>query len=233
MLKTIKLKIYKRLLIYCLNLHSFFYKISNKILGSSCFGDHPKHNFVNYNLWFKSHIPRKSVVLDIGCHIGKTTFELSKSCKLSVGFDIDINRISYAINKYKDEKNVLFLHSDVTSYDFSKQVSNIFIEYSNHTFVLILSNVLEHINDRKTFLQKILHAVGGNHVAFLIRVPDLNRDWIVPYKKSLKLEYLLDPTHFIEFTKEEIINLIESVGIIIVSYENRFGEHYIVGKLNA
>lgn len=37
----------------------------------------------------------------------------------------------------------------------------------------------------------------------IIRVPMYKRDWRVPLKEELGMDYRLDPTHNIEYTKEE------------------------------
>ena len=64
--------------------------------------------------------------------------------------------------------------------------------------VIILSNVLEHIENRIEFLQKIKNLAPK----ILIRVPMINRDWITLYKKELGVEWRLDKTHYIEYTLE-------------------------------
>ena len=59
---------------------------------------------------------------------------------------------------------------------------------------------------------------------FLIRVPILNRDWLVLYKKEFKIEYRLDKTHYIEYTIEDLTGELEKAGLKINNYSIQFGE---------
>ena len=93
-------------------------------------------------------------------------------------------------------------------------------EFQDQYDYIILSNVLEHLKDRKQFLNKIKRL--GN--ILLIRVPMINRSWLPLYIKQLNLEYRLDSSHYIEYTFESFKSEIESVGLKIISYEIKFGE---------
>ena len=46
-----------------------------------------------------------------------------------------------------------------------------------------LSNVLEHIEKRTSFLKKLIDAFEDKDIKFLIRVPLITRDWLPVYKK--------------------------------------------------
>ena len=90
--------------------------------------------------------------------------------------------------------------------------------------VLVLSNVLEHIEKRVEFLEKL----QGEGDRFLIRVPMINRDWITPYKKELGLDYRGDKEHYIEYTFDSFGKELEEVGLEIVEYSIQFGEIWAV-----
>ena len=92
--------------------------------------------------------------------------------------------------------------------------------------VIILSNVLEHIEERVAFLKQVKNKASK----FLIRVPMINRDWITPYKKELGVEYRLDPTHFIEYTMESFQDELEKAGFAVYSYTIQFGEIWAITK---
>ena len=51
-----------------------------------------------------------------------------------------------------------------------------------------------------------------------------NRDWRVPLKKELGLPYLLDDTHFTEYTQESFEQEMTSSGLSVVHLEVRWAE---------
>jgi len=65
---------------------------------------------------------------------------------------------------------------------------------------VILSNVLEHLAGRPAFLRRVKETLGPERI--LIRVPVFERDWRVPLRKELGVEWRLDDTHEIEYTLE-------------------------------
>jgi hypothetical protein len=87
---------------------------------------------------------------------------------------------------------------------------------------VILSNVLEHLDDRVDFLRDITVRTGARHV--LIRVPLFERDWRVPLKRELGIEHRLDPTHRIEYTLEEFEDEIAKAGLAVTERQVRWGE---------
>ena len=67
---------------------------------------------------------------------------------------------------------------------------------------VVLSNVLEHIEDRVGFLQIILDHAKPQRI--LIRVPHFERDWRMPMREELGLNYFSDAEHFIEHRLDEL-----------------------------
>ncbi|MCD6317897.1 methyltransferase domain-containing protein [Candidatus Aerophobetes bacterium] len=109
--------------------------------------------------------------------------------------------------------NIKYIHGDATKLN------------SNEKFdVIVLSNVLEYIEDRVSFLLKM----GQLADKFLIRVPMLNRDWLTYYKKEIGYEYRLDPTHKIEYTMESFKEELSKAGLKIDSASIQFGEIWAV-----
>ena len=62
----------------------------------------------------------------------------------------------------------------------------------------------------------------------LIRVPMLNRDWLTYYKKELGCEYLLDPTHKIEYTMDSLREELSKAGFKIECASVQFAEIWAV-----
>ena len=181
-------------------------------------GIHSKHRHIDYHSFFIKHVRDGDNVLDIGSGGGHLANDLVTKMDDVTLVGIEINSRNYQNSKkiYK-HKNLRFINADATK----------FIPDENFD-VIILSNVLEHIEGRIGFLKKILKNVKPRHI--LIRVPSFERDWRVPLKKELGIDYRLDKTHYIEYSKDELISELKSSGLEIISFETRWGEYYVVAK---
>jgi 2-polyprenyl-3-methyl-5-hydroxy-6-metoxy-1,4-benzoquinol methylase len=174
-------------------------------------GDHPKHKLTNYHQFFIERIKDGERVLDVGCGNGSVAISIAKSHLNSFVTAIDLNKknIKFAKEKQKvnNLKNLNFIYGDVNNC--SEIASD----------VVILSNVLEHIENRPSFIKNIQKLSGAN--IFLIRVPYFKRDWQIAFRKEIGMYYFSDRDHKIEHTLEElkqelkISNLIMNETIII------------------
>ena len=207
----------KRLTLFALKmilkLHSFSYsragRLSQKVEEN---GLHPKHRIMNYHKFFVDNVNENDTVLDIGCGNGALTYDVAKKAEKVVGIDLSEQNISIAKRKYSRE-NIEYIHG------------NALTDLPNERFdVIILSNVLEHIDKRVEFLMSAKKLAPK----FLIRVPMLNRSWIDMYKKELGLEYRLDKTHFIEYTFEGFKEELGEAGLSVLDYSIQFGEIWAV-----
>jgi len=198
----------KFVLKFYIRFHNYLYHQISKISSRLNNDIHPKHRIMKYYNFFLDNIDKNSKVLDIGCGIGFIAYKLSDKAQIVVAMDINEKSIEIAKKKYK-RKNIKFINADVMDYQFKEKFDYI-----------ILSNVIEHINERKTFFKKIKEVSK----CILLRVPMIDRSWLVLYKKEMGLEYRLDPTHYIEYTLKTFQKEIESVGLKLVSYSIQFGE---------
>ena len=107
-------------------------------------GVHIKHNLMKYANFFKKNIGKSQTVLDIGCGYGAVAFSIAESINMVkvIGVDIDANKIKEAKKKFK-RNNLTFINNDAFSIDIVD------------VDVIILSNVLEHIEDRVGFLMRL------------------------------------------------------------------------------
>ena len=94
--------------------------------------------------------------------------------------------------------------------------------------VVVLSNVLEHIEHRVSFLKDLISNTKAS--TFLIRVPSFDRDWRVPLKKELGIEWRLDVTHEIEYTVDIFLSELSSSGMEAIHLESKWGEIWSVCK---
>lgn len=207
----------KRLVRLLLRLHNFSY-ISVGILSQSLEPDgiHPKHRLMKYHDWFVKNLNPEWTILDVGCGNGALTFDIGRVAKKVIGIDIEETNIKIAKKRYK-RNNIEFIYGDATTINPKFSVD-----------CVVLSNILEHLKDRKEFLERLKRVSNR----FLIRVPMFDRDWIIPYKKEMGVEWRLDKTHQIEYTKESFYEEMQKAGLSIREQEIMWGEIYAVVEAN-
>ena len=177
-------------------------------------GIHPKHSLTKYHQFFIDRIKNGENVLDVGCGNGSVAISIAKKLPNSFITGIDINKKSIEFAKDKqiniNLKNLNFIHGDI---DELPEIAS---------DVVILSNVLEHIENRILFLKKIQKISGAK--TFLIRVPYFKRDWEVAFRKELNMYYFSDNDHKIEHTIEELKNELSKVNLVMREIKTVWGE---------
>jgi SAM-dependent methyltransferase len=212
MIKRIKNKILLKIVKLLLNADNFIYSRLSKYAVMMGKGIHPKHRLMKYHDFFMDNINPGDTVLDVGCGNGSVAFDMAKKVKNVVGIDIDDNNIRVAKKNFLLD-NVDYICGDILNWD-SRQKFD----------VILLSNVLEHIEKRVELLKKVKN-LGDK---LLIRVPMIDRSWVVLYKREMGIDYRLDKTHYIEYTFDDFQNEIDSAGLEIKSYSVQFGEIWAV-----
>lgn len=174
-------------------------------------GIHPKHRLMDYHTFFIQRITKTEKVLDIGCGNGAVAYDIAKSTSASVlGIDINKENIIMAKERHQHPK-LEFREGDAL------------VELPDETFdLVILSNVLEHLPTRALFLGRVQEIIKPKR--FLIRVPVFERDWRVPLKKEVGVEWRLDSTHEIEYTLETFSSEMTEANLVIKHLEVRWGE---------
>ena len=177
-------------------------------------GLHPKHRLTNYHNFFISRIIDGQTVLDVGCGVGLVAINMAKSLPSSNIIGIDINRENIILAKKYCTKNKLsnlkFIYGDIIQ---QKDIN---------ADVIVLSNVLEHIDDRIAFIENLYIMTGSKKL--LIRVPLFERDWQLPLRKELDMYYFSDNDHKIEHTIEEFKQEINQSGFLINQLLTIWGE---------
>ncbi len=174
-------------------------------------GIHTKHRHMRYHDFFVGRIRDGEKVLDLGCGVGAVAHDVAeKTGNYVVGIDLDPNNIAEARRQYGHPK-------------VEYRVGDVRAGFGDESFdVVVLSNVLEHLSDRPAFLRRVQEAARPSR--FLIRVPLFERDWRVPLKKELGVEWRLDPTHETEHTLESFNDEISAAGLVVSYKEVRWGE---------
>jgi SAM-dependent methyltransferase len=174
-------------------------------------GVHTKHRHTLYHDFFVNRVKENEHVLDIGCGIGALAFDVAVKSRARV-VGIDLNPVHIAIAKGK------YAHPDITYIE-----GNVLTAPFHQSFdVVMLSNVLEHLENRPEFLRGVAKTVRPSRV--LLRVPVFERDWRVPLKEELGLDYRLDSTHFIEYTLETFAKEMNDARFAVTHQEVRWGE---------
>jgi SAM-dependent methyltransferase len=210
----------KMVVILALKIHNKAYKV----VGHFCQyiekdRIHPKHYLMKYHQWFVCRLKKEWNVLDIGCGNGALTYDLKSNCNQVLGMDINEDNIKTAKSRFS-RPGIEYICCDAIKYKFKNKFD-----------AIVLSNVLEHIDDRVDFLKRIYaNQNKANPPVLLLRVPMITRDWITLYKKEMGVEWRLDPTHFTEYTIEQVYHEIHEAGLEIESGDIQFGEFYGVIK---
>jgi SAM-dependent methyltransferase len=180
-------------------------------------GLHPKHRLTAYHDFFARHIAADERVLDIGCGNGVVDFDVvTRTGAFVTGVDRDAAAIAQAQAHYRHGR-------------LRFRVGDAWDVLAGEAFdVVVLSNVLEHLDDRVEFLRRVREQIGPRRV--LVRVPLFERDWRVPLKAELGVDHRLDPTHRTEYRESEFRDELARAGFAVVEAEIRWGEIWAVGR---
>ncbi|OHB00190.1 MAG: hypothetical protein A3E94_01230 [Candidatus Zambryskibacteria bacterium RIFCSPHIGHO2_12_FULL_44_12b] len=204
----------KRLLTVFIRMHNYSYHKISELAGYLNNDVHPKHSITNYHAFFVDHVDSNDRVIDLGSGSGFLAFDIAKKAKSVLGIEISENNVSNAKRDfYRD--NLFFTIGDITEYQPTEKFDK-----------AVLSNVLEHIENRV----KLLRQVRNYSPVLLVRVPMITRDWITVYKKHQGFEYRLDQTHFVEYTLEQFFEETKEGGWKVDSYQVNWGELWAVLK---
>jgi glycosyltransferase involved in cell wall biosynthesis/2-polyprenyl-3-methyl-5-hydroxy-6-metoxy-1,4-benzoquinol methylase len=200
---------------FLLELDNWLYKQEGQSSIAYNNGLHVKHRLINYYRFFTENISTGNSVLDIGCGNGALTFQIAKkTCAPVLGIDISKANIDTAKLNFA-AGNITYRFGDITT-DLPNE----------HFDVVVMSNVLEHLENRVEILKLINNEIKPNKL--LLRVPMFERDWRVPLKKELNVDWRMDNTHYIEYTLNEFIKETSVAGYSIVYQEIHWGEFWAV-----
>ena len=181
-------------------------------------GIHTKHRHTNYHQFFIKNLKPGERVLDIGSGNGFLAYDVVASIRniSVVGIELNKSNVKFACEHYQ-HPNLVFIHGDA--------LKNMPEEKFD---VVILSNVLEHIEDRVGFLKNIAKLTHSKRL--LIRVPQYDRDWRVPLKDELGVDSRLDKTHFTEYTREKFLEELSLANLQPTHMEFRWGEIWSIAE---
>lgn len=180
-------------------------------------GLHPKHRVMRYHDFFVERIRPGERVIDLGCGVGALAASIAARARAEVtGMDWSEASLGRA-GKLAAERGVSLslIRGDITR------------DRAPGAFdVIVLSNVLEHIDGRAERLAMWREWYRARRI--LIRVPAFDREWRVPWKKELGVEWRLDVTHETEYTRAQLEQEAGEAGLRITELIARWGEYWAV-----
>lgn len=203
-------QIVRILLGFFIRLHNYSYRKITEYATALNHGISPKFQITKYADYFVDRIVAGDKVLDIGCGVGLLAGRLASKAASVVGVDLSSANILQA-KKNQQFPNLEFIVGDATSFSFAGRFDK-----------LVLSNVLEHIDERVALLKKL--ATLGE--VLLLRVPLVTRDWVTVYKRDQGYPYRLDQTHRLEYDLEQLEREVTAGGWRIESYQVNWGEFW-------
>lgn len=182
-------------------------------------GLHPKHALTRYHDFFVCNIRPGEHVLDLGCGVGALALSVAQRSGAHVtGIDwtqANLIKARGAAHTAGLSDHLSYHEGDITTL----RVPGMFD-------AIILSNVLEHLTDRPQRLAQWRDWYRPSR--FLIRVPAFDRDWRVPWKQELGVEWRLDETHETEYTRSQLCDELLAAGLIPETLTATWGEYWVV-----
>ena len=171
--------------------------------------NHP--NRVHSGEYILNNINSSERVLDLGCKQGDIAKIISTKAKYVLGIDYDEKAIKSAIETHQIEEKLEFVCAEAYQY----------LKNNETNFdVLILSHVLEHIDNPKEFLSLF----SPYFKKIYVEVPDFEMNYLNNYRKDFNVKLIYsDNDHVFEFDRDEITNLLDSCGLKIERAEYRYG----------
>lgn len=181
-------------------------------------GVHVKHRLTHYHDFFVERVNAGERVLDIGSGKGEVAYDLATmSGAVVVGVDHDPYQLAFAQSRFQ-HPNLTFLAGDV--------VEGI---PPGHFDVIVLSNVLEHLDNRVEFLRTLVSSATPTRLLF--RVPVYERDWTVPLRDEVGLSGFWDSDHRIEYTPETFAHELGQARLRISERVLRWGEIWALAQV--
>ncbi len=178
-------------------------------------GLHPKHRLMAYHDFFTQRVTPGERVIDLGSGSGALACSLARAGASVVGVDFSEQSVSQACLRAQDmDTPPAFELGDITTHRVPGGFDTI-----------VLSNVLEHISGREGRLRDWVSWYAPKRV--LIRVPAFDREWRVPWKRELGVEWRLDQTHETEYTLEQLERELGEAGLTVVDRVIRWGEYWV------
>jgi SAM-dependent methyltransferase len=187
-------------------------------------GLHPKHRLMRYHDFFVERIMAGERVIDLGCGVGALAASIAEHAGGTGATVTGMDWTESNLEKAKATAEGRGL-SDRLRFSLGDITSD---RAGGRYDVVVLSNVLEHLQDRPALLRRWGEWYSPKR--FLIRVPAFDREWRVPWKKELGVEWRLDPTHETEYTRAQLERELREAGLLAKEWTIRWGEYWVLAR---
>lgn len=179
-----------------------------------------RHPFRQHSRSFiLENINENDIVLDLGCHWGEISNLVAGKAKEVTGIDHNKKAIETAVQLHK-RPNLKFVN---------REASEFLEENSAKYNVLILSHILEHLDEPKEFLLNF----KDYFERIYIELPDFDRYYLNHYRKDLDLSLIYsDDDHISEFDRNELKVILDECKIEVLKAEYIFGVQKLWCKVN-
>jgi SAM-dependent methyltransferase len=174
-------------------------------------GVHVKHRLTDYHDFFVERVRPGERVLDLGSGKGELAHDLVvRAGATVVGIDNDASHLAFARARFRDER-LEFREGDLRD-----------AIPEGHFDVVVMSNVLEHLDRRPELLRGVVASTTPSRLLF--RVPVYARDWTVPLKREVGLSAYWDPDHEVEYDPETFRAELAEAGLEVSELRLEWGE---------
>jgi hypothetical protein len=201
-----------------LNLEWVFNRLSNETANKIYSpAEHPGR--VAFRKFILDSIKETDTVLDLGCNRGDRSSIVAEKAKEVIGIDFDEPVIARARALYERE-NLKFYNGEALK----------FMQENKRSFdVLILSHILEHLDEPKNFLTDFKNYFKRIY----IEVPDFDWTYLNHYRRDFNVSLIYsDQDHISEFDRDELKSLLHECNIEIIKEEFKFGVQRYWCKVN-
>jgi SAM-dependent methyltransferase len=194
------------------------YEAIDDIVVTAHGGVHPKHWVTDYHDFFVDRIKPGEHAIDLGCGVSMVALSIIQRSGAQVtGVDWSEHNLAMAAKLAREKGVEIKLHlirGDIRE-----------VRAPGTFDAVVLSNVLEHVTDRPARLRRWAEWYRPKRV--LIRIPAFDRDWRVPLKKSLGIDWRSDPTHETEYTQAQVEREMREASLRTRELIVRWGEYWV------